>query len=201
MNPDPEIRRLLDVMPASSRMITKITNQLEQPTVLDCRPGLPWSQERPILINFDLWGQLSEPQRDLLILSTVQWLTASNWLKPNLYLGLALAGVVGAIAELVQGDVIGFAVAGGLSALAGTQIRRINRGLQLQLEADEAAVHVAQRRGYSEAEAAQHLFSAIQAVARLEGQAQPTFDQLIRCQNLRAIAGLSKTSVPETLKE
>ena len=198
MNPDLEIRRLLDVMPASGRMLTKIIPQPEQPTVLAYRPGLPWNQERPVLINFDLWHQLPEPQRDLLMLSTVQWLTASNWLKPNLYLGLALAGAVGAIAELVQGDMIGFAVAGGLSALAGTQIRRINRGLQLQLE---AAVHVAQRRGYSEAEAAQHLFSAIQAVAKLEGQAQPTFDQLIRCQNLRAIAGLSKTSVPEILRE
>lgn len=200
MIPDAEIRRLLDVMPASGRMKTQIISQPQQPQVIDFQLPLPWSQERLLRINFDLWEQLSIPQRDLILLSAVNWLIASHWFKPNWYQGFFLAGTLGAIVELVQGDAIGVGVAGGLSAIAAVQIWRVNRSLQRELEADAAAIQVAQRRGYGETEAAKHLLSAIQTIARLEGQAAPTFNQLIRCQNLRAIAGLSKTGVPETLQ-
>jgi len=200
MNSDSEIRRLLDIMPASGRMKTKIVSQPQQATVIDYQLPLPWTQERLIRINFELWSQLTSPQRDLIILSAVHWLTASSWLKPDWYQGLFLAGTVGGIVELVQGDAIGAVVAGGLSAIAVTQIRRVNRSLERELEADAAAIRVAQRRGYSEADAAKHLLTGIQAMARIGGQAAPTFNQLIRCQNLRAIAGLSKTGMPETLQ-
>jgi len=199
MNPDSEIRRLLDMMPASGRMKTKIVSQPQQATAIDYPLPWPWTQERLIRINFELWNQLTVPQRDLILLSAVHWLTASNWLKPDWYQGLFLAGTAGGIVELVQGDAIGTVVAAGLSAIALNQIRRTNRSLERELEADAAAIRVAQRRGYSEAEAAKHLLSGIQAIARLQGQAGPTFNQLIRCQNLRAIAGLSKTGIPETL--
>ena len=71
MNPEPEIRRLLDVMPASGRMLTKIVSRPQQSQVIDTPFPLPWSQERPIFINFDLWRRLSKPQRDLVILSKI----------------------------------------------------------------------------------------------------------------------------------
>jgi len=71
-----------------------------------------------------------------------------------------------------------------------TRIWRDNRSSQVELDADETAIIVALRRGYSEAEAAGHLLSAIESVAQIEGR-NLDFNELIRCQNLRAISGIS----------
>lgn len=197
MEPNVEIRRLLDTMPASGRMMTKIVSKPEQPKVIDTAFPLPWSQERPIYINFDLWRRLTKPQRDLLLLRTVSWLTGFKWFKPDIYQGVVVAGFLGAAVEAVQGDAVGVVVAGGLTALAMSRIWRMNRSQQIELSADDAAIRVAQRRGYSEAEAAQHLLSAIEAVAKIEGRTALDFIELIRCQNLRAISGLSSVGLPE----
>lgn len=200
MSSEAEIRRLLDVMPASGRMMTKLVHKPEQPVVLDAPFPMPWMQIRPIWINLDLWSRLARPQRDLLILRTVSWLMGVQWFRPNLYQGLVLAGVAAAMVELWQGDAVGTIVASGLSAIASTQIWRHNRRTERELEADEEALRVAQRRGYTEAEAARHLLSAIEAVAELEGRPSLGFVELLRCQNLRAIAGISAVGVPENLK-
>lgn len=200
MYSEPETRRLMDVLPASGRMMTKLISKPEQPVVIDYPFPMPWRQERPIWINFDLWNRLSRPQRDLLILRTVSWLTGIKWFKPNLYQGLVAAGAVGAVFELVQVDVVGIAVAGGLAAIAGTQIWRKNKSTQTELDADEAAIRVAQRRGYNEMEAARHLLSAIETVAQIEGRPSLSFVELIRCQNLRSLAGISPVGVPENVK-
>jgi hypothetical protein len=169
--------------------------------VIDSPFPLPWNQERPIFINFDLWRRLSKPQRDLLLLRTVSWLTGVKWFKPDVYQGVVVAGLLGAMVELVQGDAVGVVVAGGLTGIALTRIWRTSRSSQSELNADEAAIRVAQRRGYTETEAAQHLLSAIEAVAQIEGRPSLNFTELIRCQNLRAIAGLSPVGVPDTLKQ
>lgn len=200
MYSEPEIRRLLDVLPASGRMMTKLISKPEQPVVIDYPFPMPWRQERPIWINFDLWNRLSRPQRDLLILRTVSWLTGIKWFKPNLYQGLVAAGAVGAVFEMVQVDVVGVAVAGGLAAIAGTQIWRKNKSTQTELDADEAAIRVAQRRGYNETEAARHLLAAIETVAQIEGRPSLSFTELIRCQNLRSLAGISPVGVPDNVK-
>ena len=110
MNPEPEIRRLLDIMPASGRMMAKIVSKPQQSTVIDSPFPLPWKPERLISVNFDLWRRLSKPQRDLLILRTQSWLCGVKWFKPELYQGVALAGVLGAIAQGVQGDAVGVVV-------------------------------------------------------------------------------------------
>jgi hypothetical protein len=200
MYSEPEIRRLLDVLPASGRMMTKLVSKPEQPVVIDSPFPMPWAQERPVWINFDLWSRLTKPQRDLLILRTVSWLTGIKWFKPNIYQGLVAAGAVGAIFELAQADVVGIAVAGGLAAIAGTQIWRRNKSTQTEIDADEAALRVAERRGYEETEAARHLLTAIEAVAQIEGRPSLSFTELIRCQNLRSIAGISPVGVPESMK-
>jgi hypothetical protein len=201
MNPEPEIRRLLDIMPASGRMLTKIVSKPQQTTVIESPFPLPWSQERPIFINFDLWRRLAKPQRDLLLLRTVSWLIGIKWFKPDLYQGVVLAGLLGGIVELVQGDAVGVVVATGLSAIASTQIWRSTRSSQSELDADAAGIKVAIRRGYTESEAAGHLLSAIEAVAQIEGRSGLNFTELIRSQNLRAIAGLSPVGVPDTVKQ
>jgi hypothetical protein len=201
MNPEPEIRRLLDVMPASGRMLTKIVSRPQQSQVIDTPFPLPWSQERPIFINFDLWRGLSKPQRDLVILSKISWLAKIKWFKPDLYQGIVVAGILGGVVEFVQADAVGVIVATGLGAIAGTQIWRNHHSTQTLLEADAGALKVGQRRGYSETEAAQHLLSGIEAIAQIEGRSSLDFTELIRCQNLRAIAGLSPVGVPEQVKQ
>ncbi|MGA7932719.1 MAG: DUF3318 domain-containing protein [Kovacikia sp.] len=200
MNPDLEIRRLLDIMPASGRMTTKLVSKPEQSVVIDSPFPTPWIRERPVWINFDLWSRLPRSERDLLMLRSVSWLTGVKWFRPNLYQGIVLAGVIGAVVELVQADPVGIIVASGLSAIAGTQIWRNNRNPEKELEADEAALRVAQRRGYSETDAARHLLSSIQSVADIEGRPHLNFTELLRSQNLRAIAGLSPVGVPERLR-
>lgn len=197
MNPQPEIRRLLDLMPASGRMMTKIVSKPEQPQVLDSPFPMPWVRERPIYINFDLWRRLSKGQRDLLLLSAVSRVLGVKWFKADLYQGVVLAGIVGGVVELVQGDAIGVVVAGGLSALAATQIWRGTRSSERELEADLAAIKVAVRRGYTETEAANHLLLAIETVGEIEGRGGLDFLDLIRCQNLKAIANLSPVGVPK----
>ncbi|AVH70901.1 DUF3318 domain-containing protein [Nostoc sp. 'Lobaria pulmonaria (5183) cyanobiont'] len=198
MEPNVEIRRLLDVMPASGRMTTKIVSKPEQAKVIDASFPQPWNQARPIYINFDLWRRLPKPQRDLLLLQMVSWLTGVKWFKPDIYQGVVLAGLLGGFLEAAQSDVVGVAVAGGLSAIAAWRIWRTNKSQESELNADAAAIKIAQRRGYSEAEAAQHLLSVIEAVAKIEGRSSFNFTELIRCQNLRAIAGLSPVGVPES---
>lgn len=122
MNPEPEIRRLLDVMPASGRMTTKLISKPEQRLVIDAPLPMPWMRDRPIYINFDFWSRLSRSQRDLLILRTVSWLGAVKWFQPNLNFGLVAAGLLGTGVELMQQDFVGVAVASALSAIAATQI-------------------------------------------------------------------------------
>lgn len=195
MEPTAEIRRLLDVMPASGRMMTKIVSKPEQKQVIDSPFPLPWQQRR-VYINFDLWRRLSKPQRDLLMLSNISWLVGVKWFKPDVYQGVVVAGVLGAGVELFQSDPVGVVVGGGLSAIALTQIWRNNRSSQVELDADEAAIKVAQRRGYTETEAAGFLLSAIEIVAQIEKRSL-SFIELLRTQNLRAIAGLSPVGVPQ----
>lgn len=201
MNPEPEIRRLLDLMPASGRMMAKIMSKPQQVTVIATPFPVPWQPDRPIYINFDLWRRLPKPQRDLLILRTVSWLSSIKWFKPDIYQGAALAGIIGGLMELMQRDIVGVVAAAGLSAVALTRIWQANHSSQLELNADEAAIRVAERRGYAEAEAASHLLSAIEAVANIEGRLSLNFTELIRCQNLRAIAGLSAVGVPDRIRQ
>jgi Protein of unknown function (DUF3318) len=200
MEPNVEIRRLLDIMPASGRMMTKIISKPEQQKVIDASFPLPWNQDRPVYINFDLWRRLPKPQRDLLLLRTVSWLLGVKWFKPDIYQGVVVAGLLGGIVESAQRDAVGVVVACGLTALAMVRIWRINRAQESEIIADESALRIAQRRGYSEAEAAQHLLSAIEAVAKIEGRSGLDFVDLLRCQNLRAIAGLSSVGIPENFQ-
>lgn len=190
-----EIRRLLNVIPASSRMTVKIVSKPKQPKVIDATFPLPWTRERVISINFNFWSSLPEPQRDLLILQKVSWLTQVKWFQPQIYQGVAIAGLVAGVMESAQGDVLGVGVATGLSAMALLRIWRGNKSSELELNADLAAIAIAQRRGYSETEAAEHLLSAIEAIAGMQKNGSLDFNELIRCQNLRAIGNLSPVGI------
>jgi hypothetical protein len=200
MYSDSEIYRLMDLLPASGRMMTKLVSKPEQRQVIDHPFPTPWMTTRPIWINFDLLSQLSRPECDLLVLRAVSWMMGIQWLRPNKYQIAVLVGMVGVAVQAVQADAVGMVAAGALSAIAGTQIWRENYSTQKELDADEAAIQVAQRRGYTEPEAAQALLSAIEAVAQIEGR-NLTFSDLLRSQNLRAIAQLSPVGVPANLRK
>ncbi|OKH55736.1 hypothetical protein NIES2101_02735 [Calothrix sp. HK-06] len=191
-----EIRRLLEIMPASSRMTVKILSKPEQAKVIDVAFPLPWNSDRPIYINFDLWRRLTKPQRDMLLLRTVSWLTGVKWFKPDIYQGVAVAGLLGGFVELAQRDVVGIIAAVGLSSMAVLRIWRLNNGQDSEIIADTAAIKIAQRRDYIETEAAEHLLNAIEIVAKIEGRQGLNFIELIRTQNLRATAGLSSMGIP-----
>lgn len=196
-----EIRRLIDLMPASGRMMAKIVSKPQQAKVINAEFPLPWDRDRPIYINFDLWRRLTKPQRDLLLLRTVSWLLGVKWFKPDIDQGVAVAGLLGGLVESSQQDAVGIVVAVGLTTLAMQRIWRRNRSQESEIIADNAAINVALRRGYSDTEAAQHLLSAIEAVAKIEGRTGLDFTELIRCQNLRAIASSSAVGMPEKFNE
>lgn len=195
-----EIRNLIELMPASGRMKVKLISKPEQSQVIVARFPRPWEMSRPITINFDLWSQLSRGQRDMLLLRAVSWVTTVRLLKPDIYQAMAAAGTIGVLVELVQFDTIGMAMAGGLTAIAGTQIWRNSRSPKAELEADEGAIRVALRRGYTEVEAGRQLLAAIEAVARIE-ERPLSFTELLRYQNLKAIAGLSPVEVPDKMRQ
>ncbi len=198
MSIDAEISRLLDMMPASGRMLTKIVSQPQQSKVIDAPFAPPWNREsRPIYINFDLWRRLPRGQRDLLILRSTSRLINIRWFKPDINQLIVLGGTIGLMVEIGQGDAIGILVAGGLTAISARQIWRDNRSVQRELDTDESAIKVALRRGYTEVEAAQNLLEGIENTAKIEGRSILNFTELIRSQHLKALANISSVDVPE----
>lgn len=197
VSPDLELPRLRELLPASGRMKTRIKLDERQPRLIATDFPRPWKMRHTISLNLSFWGQLTVPQRDMLFLRQVCWLTSVNLLQPDWYRGLVVIGAVGTVMQLLQQDVVGLVAAGGLTALAGTQVWRQVRGSRAEVAADEAALQVAQRRGYSEIEAAQALLQAIEAVPQLEGRSSLTFTELLRCQQLRSLIGVSPVPVPE----
>ncbi|MGF1675835.1 MAG: DUF3318 domain-containing protein [Rivularia sp. (in: cyanobacteria)] len=192
MEPEAEIRRLSDLMPASAINTVKILSKSEQEKVIDAFLPLPWHREKLIYINFDLWRNLTKAQRDLLLLRTVSWLIEVRWFKPDIYQGVVLIGLFGGLIEAAQGDAVGVITSAGLSAIATLKILRNNRSQESEIAADLAAISLVQRRGYSEAEAAEHLLKAIKVVTKIEKRSTLSFIELIRTQNLRTIAGFSE---------
>jgi hypothetical protein len=190
-NSEPEILRLLDLLPASARMTVKIVGRSDRPQVLAADFPLPWQRDRPIYINFELWRRIPRPQRDLLMLRQSCWLMGVRWFEPSWYQGALLLGAASAAWQISQGDALGAVASGGLTGLAGWQIWRNNQRNERELEVDRDAIGVAARRGYSESEAARLLLEGIETVAQLERRPGLDFLELLRCQRLRAIAGLS----------
>lgn len=198
VNPNAEINRLRELMPASARMKTKLLLNDRQLNVIKAEFPRPWQKTHAVTLNLDLWPRLSVAERDLMFLRTVCWVPLANVLKPNAYQALAGAGLAGTVVELVQGDAIGVLTAAGVTALAAWQIWRGLQGPQIEIAADDKAVQVAQRRGYNQADAAHALISAIEAVPAIEGRRVLTVNELIRCQNLRMQAGGAEFPVPDS---
>ena len=181
-----EIRRLLELMPASGRMLTDIISKPKQSRVIDYKFPRPWERgDRLIAINFELWQAVPQPQRDLLLLSVVCRLSNIRWFKPDIYQGLTVMGLGGVALQLWQKDAVGLVVAASLTAMAANQIWQNYRSTEREVEADETAIKVAVRRGYNATEAANFLRLAIEKTAQIENRTGLSFIELMRCQNLR----------------
>ena len=200
-NNNDEIGRLLDLLPASGRMKTRLLVKPSQQKVVEIPLPMPWELEHPVCVNFDLLCRLERSQRDLLVLRSVCWATGARWLRVDGYRLATAAAAIATLVELASGDAVGTFVAGGLAFVTGRQVWQSIRGLKRELEADEAAVQVALRRGYEETTAARALLEAIEGAARLEGRTALGFAELIRSQQLRSLAGLSPIRVPERVRE
>lgn len=200
VNTNAEVTRLKDLMPASGRMKIRIVMDERQSTVVEAPFPRPWHRSHPITINWRLWQELSASQRDLLFLHHVSWLTSVRLLKPELYQGVAAVGAVGTLFELFQTDAVGILAAGGLTAIAATQVWRGTTGNQAKLTADETAIKVAQRRGYSERDAVRHLLEAIEAVPLIEGRGGMNYTELLRSQQLKSRLGTVNTPPPARLR-
>ncbi len=198
VNPNAEIGRLRELMPATARMKTKLMLNERQLDVIRAEFPRPWQPATTVSINFERWQQLTVAERDMLFLRTVCWVTLANVLKPNWYQALAAAGLAGGFVELLQGDPVGVLTAASVTALAGWQVWRGVTGPQVEIAADDKAVQVALRRGYGQAAAAEALIRAIESVPPLEGRQVLTVNELLRCQNLRVQTGHSEFSVPES---
>lgn len=200
MNPELEIQRLRELLPASGRMRTVIRPARQTRRVIDAPFPKPWQWgDRVILINFSQWSQLPEPERDLLLLRTVSWLMSIQWFKPDLYQGLTAAASVGVLFELVQQDAVGILVSGGLGAIALRQIWQQYRSPERDVEADTAALQIAQRRGYDLETAAGSLLSAIKTIAQLEGRPSLSYGELLRCQSLKAQRNLQSATTSRSV--
>ncbi len=192
MNIEQEIRRLQDIMPASGRMFTKIISKPQQSKVICANFPFPWQQKNHhIYINFDYWKNLSVEQRDLLLLRSITLFFEVKWFKPDLYQGIILASLIGLSAEIIQTDFVGVVVAGSLTAISINQIWLKNCSPEKEIEADEKAIKIALRRGYTETQAARHLLEATENIAKIEQRKSLNFIDLVRCQKLMAIANSS----------
>ena len=196
-----EASRLLDIMSASGRMMTKIVGKQDQNTIIQTTFPTPWNNHRVIYLNFDLWMNLPKAQRDLIMLRTVSWLGKIQWFKPSINQGIFGVGLVGIISQLIEADVIGILVSSSLTTIGLIRIWQSNHNIEAELAADEMAIRVATRRGYEAPSAANHLLQGIENVAKIEGRNNFNFAELIRSQNLKAIAGLSSVGVPAKVRK
>lgn len=181
-----EMSRLIELMPASGRMYCKIVSQPRQAAPIAIKLPRPGQEMRLIAINFEQWQQIAQPQRDLLLLQAVSWQTNLRWIKPEPYQILVAIGVAATLLQVWQANAAGIITLGGLTTVAATQIWRKTRSLEAEKIADEQAVAVAQRRGYSQSEAITALIGAIEALAQQQGRPL-SLNETLRCQNLRAL--------------
>ncbi|NJK59014.1 MAG: DUF3318 domain-containing protein [Oscillatoriales cyanobacterium SM2_1_8] len=188
-SPSQEVARLLDLLPASWRMETQVSPRAEQPAAIASTPLSPWQRTCRVSLNFKKWVQFSPVQRELLFLREVAWRQQTKWLQVGPLQGVLCFGALVVAVESTQMDLTG--VAGGvlLALVAGNQLWRRQRSVATEFAADQEAIAVARKRGYTETAAAQALLAAVDGGWRLEGRRAPSFTEATRMQALRAMVG------------
>ncbi len=171
MQLDTEINHLLDLMPASGRMYTKIISRTSQPKVIDYSFVRPWEKSaRPVYINFELWQELSRSERDLLLLGVVSKLLKNRQFKPSLKMVIIAGGLLALVIEATQGNAFGMIASGALVTFVARRVwrRYPSSDPAQEIETDEETVATAIRRGYTGSLALRGLVGAIEKTAQLE---------------------------------
>ncbi len=189
VSPTQEVARLLDLLPASWRMETQVSPRAEQPAAIASTPLWPWQRTCRVSLNFKKWVQLAPVERELLFLREVAWRQQARWLQVGPLQGLLAFGALVAMVEGTQVDLTGMAGGVLLALVAGNQLWRRQRSVEMEFAADREAIAVARKRGYTETAAAQALLSALEAAWRLEGRRGPSFTEATRMQALRVQLG------------
>jgi len=171
MQLDTEINHLLDLMPASGRMYTKIVSKTSQSKIIDYSFVRPWQKSAcPVYINFELWQGLSRLERDLLLLWAVSKLLKKRQFKPSLKMVIIASGLLALVIETSQGNAFGVIASGALVTFVARGVwRKYSSGDPAQeIETDEETVATAIRRGYTSSQALRGLLGAIEKTAQLE---------------------------------
>lgn len=191
-DPQPEIQRLRDLLPASLRPLLTIapmpygtiaTDPNRQLIAIKPRP--PWQPTGTIQIQFSQWLAIPPEQRDLLFLREAGWFDSRAWLQPGWYQGIAAAGSLATLLELALHNPLSVLLAGGVTGLAVRQVWQNLNSDNAHFNADEFALRRAQYRGYDRREAASHLLTALETVQRVDRTDVLT---ILRLQKLKAIA-------------
>ncbi|MFQ3678905.1 MAG: DUF3318 domain-containing protein, partial [Pseudanabaenaceae cyanobacterium] len=111
----------------------------------------------------------------------------TRWLQVGPLQGVLGFGALVAIVESTQVDLTGMAGGVLLALVAGNQLWRRQRSVEMEFAADQEAIAVARKRGYTETAAVQALLSALETAWRLEGRRGPSFTEATRMQALRTL--------------
>lgn len=191
-----EVRRLKDLLPASSRdRVDIIAAPDRQTDVIRGSRLLPWQRRLKIFIRPQAWQQFSPNQRSTLFLHKVGYHSPALTRPLDFYLALTALGAVSLVVEGAQRDPVGIAVSGGLTSLALWQLRRDQTNDRRLLAADAYAVDRLVLRGLPRLEAVKALGEALHIEAQLEGRSGNDLLDVLRYQNLKRLAQRSAEDI------
>lgn len=161
-----ELRRLKTLLPPELQSwVTIEVSTAVNPTLITCEEL--GKDEVEIQIDMPKWDQLAIDQRNLLFWHEVARVQADTIPKDGWEMAALAIGLGGAVGELWVQDALLLVLALGLSGFAGYRIFMKNNGektLKAATEADERAIALATRFGYTLPNAYKSLGSALKTL-------------------------------------
>ncbi|NJK53315.1 MAG: DUF3318 domain-containing protein [Leptolyngbyaceae cyanobacterium SU_3_3] len=161
-----ELRRLKTLLPPElqSWVTIEVTTAVNPPLVTSEEIG---RDEVEVQIDMPKWDQLAIDQRNLLFWHEVARIQADTIPKDGWEMAALAIGLGGAVGELWVQDALLLILALGLSGVAGFRLYQKNnseRTLQESVDADERAIALATRFGYTLPNAYKSLGSALKTL-------------------------------------
>jgi hypothetical protein len=161
-----ELRRLKSLLPPElqSWVLVEVATAVN-PALITCEEI--GRDEVEIQIDMPKWEQLAIDQRNLMFWHEVGQVQADTIPRDGWEMAALAIGLGGAVGELWVQDILLLLLAGGLSGFAGWRLFQKNNGDKLTKEAiaaDERAIQLATRFGYSLPNAYKSLGSALKTL-------------------------------------
>ncbi len=161
-----ELRRLKSLLPPElqSWVLVEVATAVN-PALITCEEI--GRDEVEIQIDMAKWEQLAIDQRNLMFWHEVGQVQADTIPRDGWEMAALAIGLGGAVGELWVQDILLLLLAGGLSGFAGWRLYQKNNGDKLTKEAiaaDERAIQLATRFGYSLPNAYKSLGSALKTL-------------------------------------